>query len=131
MEVKSSILPTDKTSTKSHKSGILKNMLEFIEQFASDDPRFEFSRIRDNLETVFSPVERIVIHNDLIPPGPKLNLLGVTVTNSVTMNHEDDDFILTSPCSTPFDYYALVVSDLKSLAEEAYGCWLKIKEAGD
>src|SRR6516164_6561009 len=99
-------------------------MLEFIEQFASDDPRFEFSRIRDNLETVFSPVERIVIHNDLIPPGPNLNLLGVTVTNDVTMNHENDDFILPSPCSTPFDYYALVVSDLKSLAEEAYGCWL-------
>jgi len=130
VEAKSSILPTEKTKTKSHRSGILKQMIESLETYGRDDPRFELSRIRDNLESKFTEHESIKIRADLVPPGPdNLRVMGVSVINAVTVNTEDDDFILCEPCETVFDYYALVVTDLASTTTEAYGIWSEMKKA--
>ncbi|MGY4509325.1 Hachiman antiphage defense system protein HamA [Bradyrhizobium sp. USDA 3650] len=130
VEAKTSILPTKKTPTKKHKSGILSQMLTSLNAYAADDPRFEFARIRDNLTANFSEADQKQIRSDLTPPGPSnLKLLGVSVTNASTVNPDDDDFILTASCGAHFDYYALVVSDLASLAAESYGYWDAVKAA--
>jgi hypothetical protein len=130
VEAKSSILPTVSTPRKSHRSGILTDMIRSLEVYAQDDPRFEFSRIRDNLEKEFSPEERKIIQADLTPPGPDtLRYFGVSITNKDTVNYEDDDFILSKECHLSFDYHGLVVTDLAMLAEEAYGYWSKAKQA--
>ncbi|WP_294196759.1 Hachiman antiphage defense system protein HamA [uncultured Sphingomonas sp.] len=130
VEAKSSILPTEATPHKSHRSGILKQMISSLDGYSSDDPRFELARIRDNLETSFSKDEANRIHADLIPPGPdNLKFLGVSVTNSVTVNEKDDDFILSEACLAPFDYYALVVTDLSAVAAESYGIWAAGRKA--
>jgi DNA-binding transcriptional MocR family regulator len=129
-EAKTSILPTTKTPTKKHKSGILNQMIGSLNAYSLDDPRFEFARIRDNLAKSFSDIDQKQIRSDLTPPGPEnLKLLGVSVTNASTVNADDDDFILTAACSTPFDYYALVVTDLAALAAESYGYWDALKKA--
>lgn len=130
VEAKSSILPTETTKTKTHKSGILTSMLNSLHTYEHDDPRFEFTRIRDNLESSFNETEAKKIRSDLTPPGPEnLKFLGVSVTNACTVNINDDDFILSKECNTDFNYYALVVTDLAELAKDAYGRWKKMKEA--
>jgi hypothetical protein len=130
VEAKTSILPTRKSPTRKHKSGILSQMLTSLNAYATDDPRFEFSRIRDNLTVNFSDTDQKQIRSDLTPPGPSnLKVLGVSVTNASTVNPDDDDFILTASCAAPFEYYALVVSDLASLAAESYGYWDALKKA--
>ncbi|MCA1549695.1 DUF1837 domain-containing protein [Bradyrhizobium sp. BRP19] len=130
VEAKTSILPTAATRTRKHKSGILSQMIGSLNTYSLDDPRFEFARIRDNLTENFSEAEQRQIRSDLTPPGPAdLKLLGVSVTNASTVNRDDDDFILTASCAAPFDYYALVVTDLASLAAESYGYWDALKKA--
>lgn len=130
VEAKTSILPTLKTPTKKHKSGILSQMLTSLNAYAADDPRFEFARIRDNLTANFPESDQKQIRSDLTPPGPSnLKLLGISVTNASTVNPEDDDFILTASCAAQFDYYALVVSDLAALASDSYGYWDALKLA--
>jgi hypothetical protein len=130
IEAKTSILPTTSTPTKKHKSGILSQMIGSLNAYSSDDPRFEFARIRDNLTKSFPDADQQRIRSDLTPPGPEnLKLVGVSVTNASTVNADDDDFILTAPCSAPFDYYALVVTDLASLAAESYSYWDAVKKA--
>ena len=61
--------------------------------------------------------------------GPDPKFLGISVTNAVTVNAEDDDFILGEACSSDFDYYAIVVTDLAKLAEESFGFWDEISAA--
>lgn len=130
VEAKSSILPTESTKAKTHRSGILTQMVNSLHKYHGEDPRFEFSRIRDNLESSFSGNEAEIISADLTPPGPdNLKFIGVSVTNACTVNVEDDDFILSRHCDIDFNYYALVVTDLAGLAKDAYGRWFKIKEA--
>lgn len=130
VEAKSSILPTKSTKAKTHRSGILTSMLNSLHTYDDDDPRFEFARIRDNLESSFNEAEAAKIRSDLTPPGPdNLKFLGVSVTNACTVNTDDDDFILSKQCDTEFNYYALVVTDLAELAKDAYGRWIKMKAA--
>lgn len=130
LEVKSSVLPTESTKTKNHRHGILKDMLKSLDGYYRDDPRFEFTRIRDNLTESFTAEEVKIVTADLIPPGPEnLKFLGISVTNACTVNSEDDDFILSKPCGIDFNYYALVVTDLEALAKDAYGKWMLTKEA--
>jgi len=130
VEAKSSILPTVKTKTKTHRSGILTAMLESLHAYDDEDPRFEFARIRDNLEESFAINEAKIIRGDLTPPGPdNLKFLGISVTNASTVNADDDDFILSKQCDIHFDYYALVVTDLAELAKDAYGRWMNMKAA--
>lgn len=130
VEAKSSILPTKTTKTKTHRSGILASMLKSLHTYDNNDPRFEFTRIRDNLESSFSKEEATKIKSDLTPPGPdNLKFLGISVTNASTVNKDDDDFILSEHCNIDFNYYALVVTDLAELAKDAYGRWAKIKAA--
>jgi hypothetical protein len=130
VEVKCSILPTSNTKTKTHRSGILKQMLSSLHSYHNDDPRFEYSRIRDNLEKSFPQPDASAIRSDLIPPGPEnLRFLGISVTNAATINSEDDDFILSSTCNLDFDYHAIVVTDLAALSQDAYGKWLAAKAA--
>ncbi|MDV3099809.1 Hachiman antiphage defense system protein HamA [Burkholderia cenocepacia] len=129
VEAKSSILPTETTKTKTHRSGILKSMVKSLHTY-DDDPRFEFARIRDNLEASFQDKERKKIKADLTPPGPEnLKFLGISVTNLSTVNAEDDDFILSQASDNNFNYYALVVTDLAKLAEDAYGRWMNMRTA--
>lgn len=130
VEAKSSILPTQATPNKSHRSGILKHMVESLEGYSSDDPRFELSRIRDNLEKSFTLDEATLIRGNLIPPGPdNIKFLGISVTNMQTVNAKDDDFILSVNCSALFEYYAIVITDLSQIAQEAYGLWAAGKKA--
>ncbi|TIX17108.1 MAG: DUF1837 domain-containing protein [Mesorhizobium sp.] len=129
VEAKSSILPTSSTKKLTHRSGILKDMIESLNKYSSDDPRFEFSRIRDNLEKSFSNEDSKEIRSDLIPPGPEnMKFLGISVTNALTVNQGDDDFILGTCCKSEFDYYAIVVTDLHATAQEAYGIWDEAKK---
>lgn len=131
VEAKSSILPTASSPTKTHRSGILKQMISSLEKYHDDDPRFELSRIRDNLAQSFPEEVACIIRRDLMPPGPSaLDFVGITVTNHQTVNNDDDDFILSTSCALPFKYYALVVTDLSKTAEEAYGIWQKIGSSG-
>jgi hypothetical protein len=130
VEAKTSILPTKLTPKKKHKSGILSQMIKSLNAYAADDPRFEFIRIRDNLAANFSQAHQLQIKSDLTPPGPpNLKLLGISVTNASTVNSDDDDFILSTSCGAPFEYYALVVTDLATLATDSYGYWDSIKAA--
>lgn len=130
VEAKSSILPTTATKTKTHRSGILTSMVNSLNLYDKEDPRFEYARIRDNLSKSFNKKQAAEIRKEMTPPGPEnLKFLGISVTNLSTINPEDDDFILTEHCATEFDYYALVVTDLAGLAEDAYGRWEKIKAA--
>ncbi|WP_197077044.1 MULTISPECIES: Hachiman antiphage defense system protein HamA [Pseudomonas] len=121
VEAKSSILPTEKTKFSGHRHGILKQMLESIDGYAKEDERFDFAKIRDNLSTSFSTNEARQIKRDLIPPGPiRCSFLGVAVVNSSTVHSADDDFILSSSISYPFEFSAIVVDDLATLARESY-----------
>lgn len=129
VEAKSSILPTASTKTKTHRSGILKHMIASLSSYKAEEPRMELIRIRENLQSGFSEEERKQILSDLRAPGPELNYIGISVTNSVTVNEKDDDFILSVPCGVEFDYHAIVVTDLESLAKESYSIWDTVKDA--
>lgn len=130
VEAKSSILPTGSSKFKGHRYGIFKQMINSIGKYASVDERFDLTRIRDNLESHFTPEIQKQIRSDLIPPGPEnASFLGVSVTNSSTMSSLDDDFILSSPCSRSFDFAGLLVNDLATLAKEAYEYGDEIQKA--
>ena len=129
VEAKSSILPTEATPKAYHRHGILKQMLESLHGYGTAHPRMEMVRIRENLENTFEKTEREKILNDLRPPGPELGFLGVSVTNAPTVSPKDDDFILSSDCSVPFSYHAVVVTNLESIASEAYSKWDAVKAA--
>ena len=129
VEAKSSILPTALTKTKSHRSGILNHMISSLTAYKLEEPRMELIRIRENLQFGFADDERKQILNDLRAPGPELRYIGISVTNSNTINEKDDDFILSIPCGVEFDYHALVVTDLESLAKDAYSIWDAVKAA--
>jgi hypothetical protein len=128
VEAKTSILPTQTTLTKSHRSGILSQMVDSLTGYSSTNPRFELTRIRDNLAKHFNTEQQAIIRGDLVPPGPvRLNFLGVAVTNATTVNSDDDDWILCAECGTAFNFHGLVVTDLAALAAEAYGHWDAMK----
>lgn len=129
VEAKSSILPTEKTKTKSHRSGILKDMIASLDGYIREEPRMELVRIRENLQSGFNDEERKIILSDLRAPGPDLKFIGISVTNSVTVNEKDDNFILSVPCGVKFEYHAIVVTDLHDLARDAYSIWDAVKAA--
>jgi hypothetical protein len=121
VEAKTSILPTDKTKFSGHRHGILKQMITSLGAYDKVDERFDFTRIRDNLEQGFSPSEAKQIRSDLVPPGPSnASYVGVAVTNKQTIDQGDDDYILSAASNKKFDFYGLVVVDLKQLAQESY-----------
>lgn len=125
VEAKSSILPTARTAFRGHRHGILKQMIESLDMYDSNDARFDFTAIRDNLEkSIFTQEQQEQICNDLVPPGPQRLLhLGMATINEQTVCTQDDEYILTQPCKRSFDYRALVVADLAKLAKESYGRW--------
>jgi hypothetical protein len=85
-----------KTLGKKHKSGILKQMIQSLNTYSVDDPRFEFARIRDNLAKNFAEEDQRKIRRDLTPPGPdNLKFLGISVTNAVTVNIRSPNSELT------------------------------------
>ncbi len=130
VEAKSSILPTEKTKFSGHRHGILKQMLESIDGYGKEDERFDFAKIRDNLAASFSDKEARQIKKDLIPPGPiRCSFLGVAVVNSSTVHSSDDDFILSSSISYPFEFSAIVVEDLAALARESYNYGRTVMDA--
>ena len=129
VEAKASILPTVSTPYVQHRNGLLKRIVDSLAEYEAEVPRFELFRIRENLEADFEATNRDRILNDLRPPGPTLNFLGVSVTNASTQSTEDDDFILSSACPKAFDYHAVVVTDLAALATEAYGYWENVTTA--
>jgi hypothetical protein len=129
VEAKSSILPTKTTRIKSHRSGILKQMLDSLNGYDAAEPRMEMIRIRENLDKSFSESERRKIRSDLRVPGPEMQYLGVSVTNAVTVNDKDDDFILSSPCNIGFNYYGVVVTNVEKLTSESYKTWDAVKKA--
>lgn len=133
VEAKTSIQPTPSTPFRGHRHGILKYMVESLENYGDIDQRFDFTVIRDRLEEdIFSVEERRVIKKDLVPPGPTLlNRLGVATINSSTVRAADDDFILSTTCTTPFQYRALVVTDLSALAEKAYARVARLRDMGE
>jgi hypothetical protein len=122
VEAKTSILPTQRTRFSGHRHGILQQMIASLENYGPVDKRFDFVAIRDNLEEGdFDKQEAQRIRASLIPPGPdRLIYMGMATVNESTVCAEDDDFILQQPCSTPFDFRALVVADLAGLANKAY-----------
>lgn len=129
VEAKASTLPTETTATKTHRAGLLKNMIASLDSYVTEEPRMEFIRIRENLQGDFEPSDREQILSDFRGIGPDLKYLGASVTNAVTINDADDDFILSEASACDFDYYAIVVTDLKKLAEESFGFWDEIGAA--
>ena len=121
VEAKSSIQPTT-NKFRGHRYSILRQMIKSIGTYSVSDRRFDFISIRDNLESErFSQEERKQIRADLIPPGPaSICFVGVASINNQTLSSEDDDYILCEPCSNNFIYRALVVTDLKNQARQAY-----------
>jgi hypothetical protein len=130
VEAKTSVLPTSKTKFNGHRHGILKQMLESIGKYSHGDQRFDFTRIRDNLDTSFDPDVAKQIRSDLIPPGPKHSAYcGIAVVNSSTIDANDDDFIISTACPNEFSYRAVLVKDLAALASAAYKEGAKIMDA--
>lgn len=130
VEAKSSIIPTETTKFSGHRHGILKQMLGSIGEYTKGDERFDFTRIRDNLGKDFSEEEAKKIKKDLIPPGPiKCSFLGVATVNASTIDAKDDDYILSQSCENSFNFAAVVVNDLATLAKDAYDHWRKVGDA--
>ncbi len=128
VEAKSSILPTEATPRKHHRHGILKDMVKSLNEYGPVDERFDFTTIRDNLESTFSAEDAKRIRMELVPPGPQcLVRLGIAVINESTIATEDDNYILTEPCQSAFHFRAITVSDLSSLAASAYAAALKLR----
>jgi hypothetical protein len=129
VEAKTSILPTEKTSCSGHRYGILKQLVDSLESYSTEDKRFDFALIRDNLtQERFTEQQRIDIREELKPPGPSsLVHIGIATVNESTLCPKDDQFILTELCKLDFTFRSLVVADLAGLAESAYGHLKKLK----
>jgi hypothetical protein len=128
VEAKSSILPTPKTPAKGHRHGILRQLIDSLENYGAVDERFDFTAVRDNLEASFNEAEAKAIKSALFPPGPKnLVRLGMAVINESTVDSKDDDFILTEVCPVTFNFRAITVADLSNLAQTAYDKVFKLK----
>lgn len=132
VEAKSSVMPTSSTKKfRGHRYGILRQLITSLDGYGTWDLRFDLTAIRDNLESTFTPDESKVIRNDLVPPGPEhLVHLGMAAVNNSTVTQDDDDYILTTPCSKEFNYRALVVADLASLAQQAFATMLSAERLG-
>lgn len=121
VEAKCSIKPQDQSGRKSHRSGILRQMVESLGHYSDHDERFDFTTIRDHLERGFSTEEAQRIRQDLTPPGPyNLRYLGVACVTHETINQKDDDYILTVDSERSFDFQGIAVSDVLELADKAY-----------
>ncbi len=122
VEAKSSILPTPATKFRGHRYGILKQLIVSLDSYTTDDRRFDFTVIRDNLENPqFTTIEKETIRRDLIPPGPThLSHLGMATIYETTVDQKDDSYILTEPSQCNFTYRCLIVSDLAALAKKSY-----------
>lgn len=132
VEAKSSIMPTGTSNFSGHRYGILKQMIESVENHSSINKRFDLTLIRDNLERfAFSIEEQIQIRKDLFPPGPhNLINIGMATINKSTISEKDDIYILCEPCTTCFNYRAIVVADLSELTKTSYGLVQGLKKAG-
>lgn len=132
VEAKSSIRPTEKSGFSGHRYGILKQIIESLQNYDSGDKRFDLTVIRDNLEKfAYSAEEQTQIKKDLMPPGPeKLVHIGMATINESTVSEKDDIFILCEPCIKAFTYRSVVVADLSELVKKAYGLVHELKKAG-
>ena len=132
VEAKSSIMPTGKSSFSGHRYGVLKQMVESLEKYGSIDRRFDLTVIRDNLERfVFTTEEKSQIRSDLFPPGPRsLINIGMATINESTISEKDDIYILCKPCTTSFNYRAVVVANLSEIVKKSYGLVHGLKEVG-
>lgn len=123
VEAKCSIQKVDPdTSFRGHRQGILRQLVKSLDSYTTQDKRFDFSLIRDQLEKgVFTDEQRALICRDLVPPGPKrLIYLGTATINRSTISTNDDDYILTVPSSKAFEFYSLALTDLASTASLSY-----------
>lgn len=122
VEAKCSIQPTGSSRFSGHRYGILSQLLASLDSYTTWDKRFDLSLIRDHLETNnFTEQQQRTIRGDLIPPGPKnLIYLGIASINQSTVCEADDDYILCSPCSEDFQFYSVVVTELKDIAKSSY-----------
>jgi Cap4 SAVED domain len=128
VEAKSSILPTERTPATGHRHGILRQLIDSLENYGAVDERFDFTTVRDNLEAAFTAAEAKTIRSALFPPGPQnLLRLGMAVINDCTVDSKDDDFILTEGCPLPFNFQAVTVTNLADLAQTAYDAVFKLK----
>jgi len=131
VEAKSSILPTERSGFSGHRYGILNQMIKSLGKYSVIDKRFDLTVIRDNLEKfAFSIEEQSQIRKDLLPPGPSnLINIGMATINKSTVSEKDNIYILCEPCTTLFNYRAIVVADLSELAKKSYGLVHKLKRA--
>jgi hypothetical protein len=128
VEAKSSILPTKDTKARGHRYGILGQLISSLEKYGAVDERFDFTTVRDNLETSFSATEQEAIKSELFPPGPKnLVRLGMAVINECTVDIKDDDYVLTQDCAVDFTFRAITVANLAGLSEAAYNNVFKLQ----
>ena len=128
VEAKCSIQPTGNSRFSGHKHGILRQLVCSLDSYATLDKRFDFSLVRDHLETNnFSAQQQTAIRRDLVPPGPKnFVYLGVASINQSTISTADDDYVLTAPCSAKFEFYSVAVSDLKRISDSSYASVLSM-----
>ena len=128
VEAKCSIQPTGNSRFSGHRYGILRQLVSSLDSYTTLDKRFDFSLVRDHLETNnFSAQQQTTIRRDLVPPGPKnFVYLGVASINQSTISTADDDYVLTAPCSAKFQFYSVAVSDLKRIADSSYASVLSM-----
>ncbi|MFC1974142.1 hypothetical protein ACFLU2_02170, partial [Chloroflexota bacterium] len=132
VEAKTSIMMTGKSSFSGHRNGILKQMVESLENYGTGINRFDLTVLRDNLEKFsFHPNEQIQIKKDIFPPGPEnLINIGMATINTSTISGKDDIYILSKPCKTCFNYRSIIVADLSQLAKKSYELVLALKGLG-
>lgn len=114
-----------------HNSGIYKQMRESLTKYTSEDVRYDFVHICDNMSKAdFSEEERRNIRQDLLSPsGPSLIYHGMAVINIDTHEQDDVNKLLSEPCGTSFDVRLLALMDLKAIAVEAYSFLEDAREA--
>ncbi|ATB48420.1 Hachiman antiphage defense system protein HamA [Corallococcus macrosporus] len=122
VEAKTSIRPMPGSKFTGHRQGIYRQLIQSLDGYGASDGRFDLVAIRDNLEREsFTSDEAKQIRQDLVPPGPpSLKILGMAVVNTNSVIPQDIDYVLTASCKQTFEFEALVVTDLASLAGQAY-----------
>lgn len=128
VEAKCSIQPTGKSRFSGHRYGILRQLVQSLDSYTTLDKRFDFSLVRDHLETNnFSAQQQTTIRRDLVPPGPtNFVYLGMASINQSTISTDDDDYVLTAPCSANFQFYSVAVSDLEQIADSSFARVLSV-----
>jgi len=128
-EVKTSIQPASKKKAY-HRHGIYKQLKESLEKYSHGDKMYDFVQIRDNLsKSDFSLEEIKQIRKDFSPPGPEIFFHGLAVINIASIDDSDNDYIISEPSSIAYNVRVLTITDLKSMAIDAYERLENIKKA--